>query len=436
VRDPIVEFQQYNQEFACRNPELLRQKVQRMAESPFAFFRGTFHLFAKDIVDRAFEVTPLGPGAEAELGLVGDIHTENYGTFKADDGLVHYDINDFDETTTGRFDFDVRRLTASLILTAQDRKDNLEAAVQTALAGLHAYTETIQRLLKKGRDLDLDVSEQTPASCAAVDGLIHTTAGARRPVFIGKLTEVIKGQRRLVRSVRYFNLPDNERAQALRLLEDYRQRMPPPPGPNFYDVQDVCGRISGIGSMGRYRYVVLVSGKGNDQARNVLLEFKEARPSAYDLYRQRQLDRTAWKDRAQQVITFQQQAQVASNARLGWAVDNGQSFQVRELGPHDERVDFARLKSAADLQEIAHVQASILARVHARSSARGVGVANPLAELGEPEVFLQRVLAFALAYADQARRDWKRFVGQRSELEDCAQWAGKVQADREAETGR
>jgi hypothetical protein len=170
--------------------------------------------------------------------------------------------------------------------------------------------------------------------------------------------------------------------------------------------------------------VVLVNGKGNRDARNVFLEFKEARPSAYDLYRQRDTDPAALVNRAERVITVQHQSQAASNARLGFAVDGGQSFQVRELGPHDDRVDLMGLKSAEDLRNVARVQANILARTHARAAARVVGVANPLAELNEAPAFMQRTLAFALAYADLAQQDWKRFVGQRAELDRCENWSG------------
>src|SRR5437867_1139042 len=106
MRDPVAEFQEFNRPFARRNPELLRLKIGRMAGNPFTFFRGTFHLFAHDILEHVFASPALRPvGSEQELDLVGDIHSENYGSYKADDGAVHYDINDFDETTRGRFDF-------------------------------------------------------------------------------------------------------------------------------------------------------------------------------------------------------------------------------------------------------------------------------------------------------------------------------------------
>jgi uncharacterized protein (DUF2252 family) len=423
MRDAIVEFMNYNRRFAQRNPELLRLKIARMVESPFAFFRGTFHLYARDLLEGAVESLRLDPGTAGELDLVGDIHSENFGTYKAADGLVHYDVNDFDETTHGRFDLDVFRLATSWFLAARDRGERLEDALPVALAGVRTYVEMVQRLIKKGKDHGLDVCETTPSGWGPVDDLVRTSAAAKRTEFINKLTEKSNGQRRLLRSWHYFNLPDELRAQALRLLEDYRRRQPEPAFADFYKVDDVCGRVSGIGSMGRLRYVVLVNGKDGKEARNVLLEFKEAWPSAYDLQRQRETDDAARVGRAERVISVQRQSQAACSPYLNFAVDSGMSFQAREVGPHDARVDSKALKNAARLQAVAQAQASILARIHARAAARAIGVRNPLAEVDDADAFCQRVLAFVLAYDGVVTRDWKRFVGHREELDRCEQWA-------------
>jgi uncharacterized protein (DUF2252 family) len=422
VRDPIQEFQEFNRAFARRNPALLQQKVARMAEGPFAFFRGTFHLFARDVLAGVSAALPLLTGSGLEMDLVGDIHSENYGTFKADDGEIHYDINDFDETTTGRFDFDVCRLATSLFLAARERQDSLEQAVPVPLAALRTYTDTLRRLAR-AKTAPTDASETQPCSCTPLDELIRITAATKRTAFVNKLTEWKDGHRRLIRSLKYFNLPEDEKAQALRLLADYRRRHPDERD-DFWQVEDVCGRVSGIGSMGRYRYVVLLAGKGSEEAKNVLLEFKEARPSAYDLYRQRDTDVAALKTWAERVITMQRQSQVASNRFLGHALDGDLSFQVRELGPHDARLD-TRALEPGELEGVGCVQAAILARVHSRSASRVVGMANPLAELADPDAFTQRVLAFALAYADVVQRDWTKFVGARADLDRVEEWAGK-----------
>jgi uncharacterized protein (DUF2252 family) len=427
MRDAVAEFMDYNRPFARRNAELLRFKVARMAESPFAFFRGTFHLFARDILNKTQEPLPLLTGDGAQMDIIGDIHSENFGTYKAADGLVHYDVNDFDEATSGRFDLDVCRLAVSNILASQERKDPLGDAVATTLAGVDCYSETVCRLIRKAREHDLDYNENNLTTCPAVDQIIQIGAAAKRSAFIEKMTEKPSGKRRLRRSPRIFNLPDDQREQALRLLADYKMRHPPVDDnkKDYYKVEDVCGRVSGVGSMSRLRYVLLLDGKGDADGRNVLIEFKESRPSSFDVYRGRETSAEALKGRAERVATVERMGQAACNSHLGYAIDGEMSFQAREIAPHDGRVDAKSLKKAADLVCVARVQGAVLARIHARAAARSVGAANPLAELADPAVFAQRVLAFALGYADLVRRDWTRFVGARADLDNVAGWVEK-----------
>src|SRR5207249_2412480 len=122
---------------------------------------------------------------------------------------------------------------------------------------------------------------------------------------------------------------------------------------------------------------------------------------AYDLCRQRETGPEALAVRAERVVAVQRQSQAVCSPFLGYAVDGGMSFQAREIGPHDARLDLkASGKGLAKLEKVAQVQAAILARVHARAAARTVGVANPLAEINDAEAFCQHVLALVLAYAD------------------------------------
>jgi uncharacterized protein (DUF2252 family) len=424
VRDPVAEFMTYNRPFVAHNPELVRLKVARMAASPFAFFRGTFHLFAADVLDRSHEALPALATAGAELDLVGDIHSENYGTFKAADGLVHYDVNDFDETTRGRFSFDVARLATSLFLASREAAPALDRCVPVLLACLQTYAAEVRQLVKKG-GAGADVSEASPSGVKAVDELVSVKAAIKRPAFIERRTELDGRRRRLVRGKEFYNLPPEQEAQARRLVEDYRKRPGSAPGSDeYYAVEDVAGRVAGIGSMGRLRYAVLIGGKGTAEARNVILEFKESLPSAYDTGRQRDTDAAARRGRAERVAAFQRRSQAASSPFLGVALDGDVSFQAREISPTADRVDFKQLGGAAGVATVAAVQARILARIHARSVAGAVGPTNPLAELEDADVFCQRLLAFALAYADLTVRDYRVFVGRRSEIEDTARWAG------------
>jgi uncharacterized protein (DUF2252 family) len=423
MRDPVAEFMAYNRPFVARGPELLRLKVARMAASPFAFFRGTFHLFARDVLDRANEALPALATAGAELDLVGDIHSENFGTFKAADGNVHYDVNDFDETTRGRPTFDVARLATSLFLAAREAGLGTGGAVPILLTFLQTYAAEVQRLVKKG-GAGLDVAEASPSGERAVDEFVKEKAAAKRPAFIEALTEADGPRRRFVRGKQYYNLPDDQAAQARRLVEDYRRRPGAPAEPeDYYAVEDVAGRVAGVGSMGRFRYAVLVAGKGTEKAHNVILEFKESLPSAYDTCRGRETGPEALKGRAERVVAVQRRSQAAGSAFLGVAADGDRSFQAREIDPHADRIRFKNLRGAG-VTEAATVQARILARIHARAVAGAVGPTNPLAELEDADVFCQRLLAFALAYADLAVCDYRQFVGRRAEIEDTASWAG------------
>jgi uncharacterized protein (DUF2252 family) len=421
MRDPLDEFLAFNRVFASRSPELVRYKIERMAEGPFAFFRGSFHLFARDVLQGIDEPLPLPRSDATRIDIIGDIHAENYGTFKAADGMIHYDVNDFDETSQGRFDLDVCRLAVSFFLATRECGGSLTDAVAVTLAGLESYTETLRRLLKKSRDLSLDVSENNPCSCQAIDGLASDCATRKRSDFIEKLTTGSGARRQFRRGVHYFNLPDTQREQALRLLGDYRKRAPVVPQKNFFDVHDVAGRIAGIGSMGRYRYAILLEGKGSADARNVLLELKEARPSALDLYAPGSPSVPS-TNRAERVVLYQRQSQAASNPFLGYAEDGELTFQVRELTPHDARVNWQELSLPDEPAGVAAVQAGILARIHARATSRAVGPVHLLGDLADPEAFSQRVLAFVLFYAGIVQRDWTRFVAQRSELESLATW--------------
>ncbi len=419
MRDPLDEFRTFNRPFARRNPELMRHKIARMGESAFAFFRGTFHLFARDVL--AGTVAPLFSGGGTELDLVGDIHSENYGTYKAEDGKVHYDINDFDETTTGRFDFDVGRLAMSLFLASRDRGDALAVAVGVALSAVTHYANLLPRVLSK-KTPEPDVSEAAPSGCSSLDDLVRTSALAKRAAFFERITEYKGKSRTLIRSARYYNLPAEEHAQAVRLLTHYREHHNNlPDKDDSFAVEDICGRVSGIGSMGRHRYVILLAGKGSTDARNTLLEFKEARPSAFDLYRSRDSDDAALIHRAEHVIGMQRLSQAASNRYLGCSLDGGMSFQVRQLSPHDARVETKPLKGAA-LEELGRIQMGILARVHARSAGRGVGPSNPLAELADHEAFCQRLLSLVLGYADIVHGDYRRFIGARADLDRVEEW--------------
>jgi uncharacterized protein (DUF2252 family) len=296
-------------------------------------------------------------------------------------------------------------------------------ATGVVLAAVTAYADRLRAAIESGRHADFEVSDRKPCGCAPVDDCVSGGANQSRSDFISERTEKNGTGRHFLQTDEFYLLSDEDRQRAGRLLADYQKRITrQPPNADYYRVEDVCGRISGIGSMGRYRYAVLLRGKAGGDARNVILEFKEARPSGYDIARGKDGGDAALPARATAVIAMQQRSQAGSNGHLGYAVDGGLSFQVRELGPADGRVRKKTIKSPTDLQCVAKVQGEILARIHTRAIRAAVGPTNPLPGLADPDRFSQHVLTFALRYADLTRQDFDRFTGARAELEKVAGW--------------
>ncbi len=423
-RDPIAEVIGYNRRFVDRYPDLLRRKIERMSSGAFGFFRGTFHLFARDMVNGVLDPWQnANPFTVVETTLVGDIHSENYGTFKADDGTIRYDINDFDETTAGSFDFDVKRAAASLFLAASAAEIALAQAFEYVEIFVRTYVETIQKFARHGGADKFTYSNDHPPELSAIRRLIHDAADTKRSEFIDSMTVVDHGRRTIKRSAKYFDLRPEHVEQAKRVLEDYVKRLGDRAKhcPGFYEPVDVCGRVAGCGSLGRFRYAVLLEGEGSKDAKNHLLELKEALPSAYDEYRGREETPAAYRERAGKVVQVEQGMQSASNRHLGDAIDGNMSFQVRGIGPHEHRLAWSDLTDRDDFRQLAAIYAKLLAKSHARvDSPAGSGPSGQYtaaALAGREDAFVKRVTAFALAYAQLVEDDQRAFVARHAEVE-------------------
>jgi uncharacterized protein (DUF2252 family) len=399
MRDPVQSILRYNRRFRARYPQLLRRKVALLSESPFLFYRGTFHLFAADWVAGRFDPWPEGSELrDAGIRICADVHSENFGTYGIDHHRVLYGINDFDDATSGRPDFDACRCAASLLLAASRRGIQLRSAGAAA----HAFVETYAQVLAGSRPLP---------DAPPIRRLLQDSQRTRRPDYIRKRT-VLKHGQRLFRGARYFPLRPEHRAQALRLLLDYlgRSRHAARQGAGFFEVEDVAGRIAGCGSLGLLRYVILVRGEGSKEARNWILEFKEAKASALDEARGKGRDGSG---RAEAVVDAIRRFQKESDPFLGFAVDGSRSFQVRQLGPRDARLDGDAITEGHLFREIS---ASFGAHLAAAQQRANPGLAALFRRIAgkSAEGFIRRTMSFALAYSQQAEEDWRIFVQNRA----------------------
>jgi uncharacterized protein (DUF2252 family) len=396
MRDPVAKLIEYNRRFGGdgRDPAWLRSKLDRLCASPLGFLRGTFHLFADDWPTLGDD--PLGPGAAQPI--VGDLHLENFGAYKTKDGRYVFDVNDFDETAPGTPALDLGRLATSIVL-ADDRR-SASRSVERIEGLLEAY-------LKAVTDADLRPIEQKKSLPEPVQEVLARAEAGSRPDWIEARVEGGAGKRRFRKSAKYIPVEDPARRRAVE--EGVRQFAAacaerPAECPTWPAVLDAAVRIAGTGSLGRWRYAVLMPGKGEKVGKELVLELKEAIPSSL-------LPNDP--DQAARVIAHQKRLQGASPSYLGTATIDGRLFTVKELQPMEAKLTVAELHSE-QLEQLCIACGDALGRAHRR-----VGSELPERLAGRERALHRRILAFALRYAEIVEEDRGALLKRRTEIEQA-----------------
>lgn len=397
VRDPLDAIVRYNRQFVGdgRDPAWLRLKLDRLCASPFGFLRGTFHLFVSDW--SALGDDPLAAGDDQPI--VGDLHLENFGAFRGADGNVVFDVNDFDETATFTPALDLGRLATSVVL-ADDRHGDVRA-VERIGALVDAWAAAARSL-----DLRPISGKEAPS---VVRALVDTASDASRATWIERRIEGADGQRAFKSSDKYQRVADAAlRAAITDGVREFGARCPERPAdvPDWPRVLDVAVRVAGTGSLGRFRWAVLVQGKSDKPGKERILELKEAVPSSLS-------PSDSSEQAAERVIATQRRLQGAPPAYLGVAHVAKRPFTVRELQPTEAKLDVGVLKGG-DFDALAAACGTVLGRMHRR--------ANPaLAErvAGREGTIGRRIAALALRYAAQVSDDHARLSAQRAAVEQA-----------------
>jgi uncharacterized protein (DUF2252 family) len=388
----VKQIQRHN---AGRDPERLAMKYQRMRGDAFSFFRGTCHLFHARLPHQEAALRK-APAAWA----CGDLHLENFGSYKGDNRQVYFDINDFDEALLAPASWDLLRCLTSIWLwrasPGAQAADDAPALCQQLMT---AYSQALGR--GKAMWVERAIVEKP------VSDLLAAVQARSRPAFLDSRTQLV-GKQRCIRI-------DGRKALAASpaeqdLLRDFFKRFATTqPKPRFFEVLDVARRIAGTGSLGVPRFMVLVRGKGSPDA-NHLLDLKLALPSS--LAGHVQLDQPAWADEAQRIVTLQQRLQAVAMAFLQPVSLGGQAFVLRGLQPSEDRLQLAGKRStAAQVRHAITVMGQCLAWAQLRSSGRGgSATADGLVDWAQRNAWQRKLLALAAHCAEQARADWQTFA--------------------------
>jgi uncharacterized protein (DUF2252 family) len=399
--DPIALLEASNR---ARVADLVPIRFGRMSLSPFAFLRGSAAVMARDLAP-----TPQ-TGLRVQLG--GDAHLSNFGVFGTPERNEVFDLNDFDETLPGPWEWDVKRLAASLVVAGRQNGFPHELTRRAALRSVRAYRQSMNSFASM-RYLDIWYSRLDPRAVSrpvarrarkAVDRYAEAARSRTGLHLVPKLTER-RGGRYRIRDLPplIVHYSDKERAEVTHaFFELYRATLPDERRMllDRYHPVDVAQKVVGVGSVGTECSILLLEGdRGRDDP--LLLQIKQASPSALEPY----AGPSRYANHAERVVVGQHLIQEASDIFLGWGSIGDRDFYVRQLRD---------LKFAADpsvmgpklLTGHGELCGAALARAHARTGdpARLAGY------LGTKESFDRAIARFAEAYADQTQRDHAALV--------------------------
>ena len=422
--DPVALLEEQN---ATREPDLVPVRHGRMMVSPFTFYRGAAKIMAADLKDT--------PTAGLDAQLCGDAHLSNFGGFASPERVLLFDLNDFDETLPGPFEYDVKRMAASFTIAARNNGFTAAQARTASLASASAYREAMLRFA------DMGVMEIWYSKVSAQDVLDAVGAAAREAKgsdkkqaktlqknaakiaekartrdstqALSKLAEIVDGRYRIISQppviVPARDLPEmygfsveeiehmvREQFREYRasLRDDRRHLL------ERFEVIDIARKVVGVGSVGTRAFIVLLQGR--DQQDPLFLQVKEATKSVLEDH----LPKSHYRQAGERVVQGQRMMQAASDIYLGWSkgVQDNRFLYWRQL--RDMKVSATvETMGPGTLAGYAKFCAATLARAHARSG-DPVSIAS---YLGKKDLFDHSIADFSERYADQNDRDYAAF---------------------------
>jgi uncharacterized protein (DUF2252 family) len=403
---------------ASRVPELVPVRHGRMLVSPFTYYRGAALPMAADLADT--------PASGLRAQVCGDAHLSNFGAFASPERKLVFDVNDFDETLPGPFEWDVKRLAASLIVAGRDNGFPAKVNRKIALAAGEGYRSAMRGFADQPfldvwyayLDVEPSLSELTSQIKAKrlkmfqkMLAKAHTKDSTSA---MDKLTAEVDGKRRIISDpptiVPVEDLFANVQAEAIyeqiqAVLNKYRRTLQSDRRHllNEFTLLHVARKVVGVGSVGTRAWIVLMDAA--DGVEPLVLQAKEAQPSVLAEF----AGRSRFTNEGERVVAGQHLMQAQSDIFLGWTRVTGpdgvdRDFYVRQLRDWKFSVPIELMRPEG-LTAYARICGWTLARAHARSGDR-VALA---AYLGGSAKFDQAIADFAEAYADQNERDYAQF---------------------------
>lgn len=381
-------------------PDMVQRKYDALAENAFRFFRGTCHLFYEDLA--AASPLPLSP----EAWISGDLHIENFGSYKGDNHLVYFDLNDFDEAVLAPAAWELARMVTSICVAFDTL--NIDAEVTRRMTNL--YLDSYARTLAEGKARSV---EPRTAKGIVYDFLEAAAASGYKQLLKKRTISKKKTLLLSLEDERHFKLDKKLRAELAAHLQEWVAGSSD--GPYNYKVKSAVFRVAGTGSLGLRRYLFLLKST-NTKGHYLLLDMKECRPSSLLPYLP--VQQLQWENEAQRVTQIQKRMQYAPAALLSTTVFRGTSFLIQELQPVKDTLKFKLLKEQyRDMYQVIDDMGMLTASTQLRSGGiQGSSNIDDFMTFGKDRGWQEAMIDYAFNYCEQVKADYKEFCNLRASL--------------------
>src|SRR3954449_5446950 len=399
------------------DPAAFRAKYRKMAKDPHAFFRGTACLFDADVTPREDAFVD---ERTSRIWIHGDLHVENFGTYLSSEGVLVFDVNDFDEAYLGHFTWDLMRFAASLALTCWQKALPEEEVRRLVARYARAYLRQINHYLRTDDDTDFSLHLDS-ATGPVLEALVAARL-LRRADVLDQMTVVHEGVRRFDDHPSVRRLGKREHARVLAAFESYLETIPDDKRFDrtlFYDVRDVVGKSGfGIGSAGLPAYNLLVEGYSQALDNDVVLSMKQANVPALSRFVDSDEIDAYFDHEGQRTVVSQRALQAHTDPLLGYTSVEGVGYVVAEVSPYEVDLEWGDITEPDEIAEVADQLGRATAKIHCASdedSAQDlvdfqVERAIATSVEGRRRELVQHLVDFGVSYAAQVREDHALFV--------------------------
>lgn len=413
------EIYQYNHPFASQLPQELATKMQKMAASPFAFYRGTAHIFYRDM--QTLPGSAFVNSSTDAIYLEGDMHLQNLGGMRDSNDNNVFDTTDFDEGYLGPYVWDLRRMAVSIILAAKENGLSSSDAQDIVRNFLDAYLNKMSDF--KGTNDELSYRLQQSNTNGVVKDLIQETAAKSRSSLLNKYTLLNSSSNRVFQTTSELQpVSSSTYSNITGAISSYIASVPSSKrySNSYYTLKDIRLKLgSGTGSLGKYRYYLLIEGPTSATDDDRILEMKQEGSSAVAIAAPGLLSSSVYGNHEGARVTIATKAMLSNTDPLvGYTTVSGIPFMLHEKSPYQVDFDYTLLTTKSKFMDAMGYAGKVVAKNHAISDQDYDATIVPYSVdkqvtdiiSGNKAVFKDEIVNFALDYATQVEYDYTSFV--------------------------